>query len=95
MGRPAAENGKVIKTGYGDSSRGNSILIDHGSGVTTAYYHCKKLFVKEGQFVDKGTRIALIGQTGNVTGPHLHFGVHISNGSSVEKVDPAKYVSMP
>ena len=91
----AAQNGKVIKTGYGHSLQGNYIILDHGGGVTTVYYHCQKLLVKEGQFVDKGTRIALIGHTGKVTGPHLHFGIKISDGKKVKTVNPLNYVSMP
>lgn len=91
----AAQNGKVIAAGKSGDSRGTYVAIDHGQGITTVYYHCSKVLVSVGQFVNKGDRIALIGQTGRVTGPHLHFGVHISDGNSVKKVDPLKYVSMP
>lgn len=47
--------------------------LDHGNGVTTFYAHCKTLLVQQGQTVSRGDVIAQSGQTGNVTGPHLHF----------------------
>ncbi|MEI6579145.1 MAG: peptidoglycan DD-metalloendopeptidase family protein, partial [Eubacteriales bacterium] len=90
----AAQSGKVISSGWGGIG-GNTIIIDHGSGVTTLYCHASSLVAKEGEMVKKGDTIAYIGSTGNVTGPHLHFEVHINNGSSVNKVNPLKYVSIP
>ena len=47
--------------------------IDHGNGVTTFYAHCGKLLVQQGQSVKMGDVIAESGETGNATGPHLHF----------------------
>ena len=52
---------------------GNSIVIDHGEGLFSAYFHLDKLFVAEGDMVTRGQLIAAVGSTGFSTGPHLHF----------------------
>lgn len=81
----AAENGVVIYTGwYG--GYGNTIIIDHGGGVSTRYSHLQKILVKEGQAIKKGDRIGLVGSTGWSTGPHLDFGV-IKDGKHVNPWD--------
>ena len=68
----AAECGKVIYAGDG-GTYGNLVRIDHGYGVVTAYAHLGTINVKEGQSVGANTQIALSGNTGRSTGPHLHF----------------------
>lgn len=52
---------------------GNSIVIDHGEGLFSVYFHLDKLFVNEGDLVTRGQRIGAVGSTGFSTGPHLHF----------------------
>lgn len=52
---------------------GNSIVIDHGEGLFSVYFHLDKLFVKEGEMVTRGQLIGAVGSTGFSTGPHLHF----------------------
>lgn len=52
---------------------GNSIVLDHGEGLFSVYFHLDKLFVKEGEFVERGQKIGAVGSTGFSTGPHLHF----------------------
>ncbi len=69
-------------------SYGYLVKVDHGNGVETWYGHTSKMLVKEGQAVKAGDTIALVGSTGNSTGPHLHFEVRI-NG---EHVNPQKYL---
>ncbi len=54
---------------------GGSVVIDHGEGIYTQYYHLESINVKVGDSVKKGDKIGLSGATGRVSGPHLHFGV--------------------
>jgi murein DD-endopeptidase MepM/ murein hydrolase activator NlpD len=83
----AAAPGYVIFAGwYG--GYGNTVIIDHGNDVTTLYGHSDGLYVQEGQQVQRGEPIALVGSTGLSTGPHLHFELR-SNG---EPVDPLPYM---
>ena len=83
----AAECGTVIFAGNG-GSYGNLVRIDHGNGVVTAYAHLDKINVSTGQAVNSNTEIALSGNTGRSTGPHLHFEV-VKNGTPL---NPDKYL---
>ena len=83
----AAASGTVTDAGY-SSSRGNYVVIAHGSGVSTVYMHCSALYVSAGDKVTQGETIAAVGSTGISTGPHLHFGV-IEDGVYV---NPRNYV---
>lgn len=87
----AAASGKVIWAGWRSGGGGNTIIIDHGGGISTLYLHIMNggILVKEGQVVSAGDVIGKVGSTGLATGPHLHFTVKV-NG---ESVDPLKYVS--
>ncbi|RDU58857.1 M23 family peptidase [Helicobacter sp. MIT 14-3879] len=67
---------------------GKSVVISHGEGVFSQYYHCSKIKVKTGDKVKKGDIIALSGDTGRVSAAHLHFGF-IVNGVSV---DPLQFI---
>jgi murein DD-endopeptidase MepM/ murein hydrolase activator NlpD len=89
MGSPieAPASGVVTDAGW-ESGYGNTVTIDHGYGIVTKFAHASKLLVKVGQRVQRGQRIALVGNTGLATGPHLHYEVHV-NG---RPVDPLKYV---
>ena len=79
----AAEGGTVVHAGW-KKTAGYSVLIDHGNGIQTRYYHMKQgsIVVRAGQKVSRGQPIGQIGATGYVTGPHLHFEVRV-NGKSV------------
>ena len=80
-------DGTITFAAY-SGSYGYLVKVDHGNGVETWYGHTSKMLVKEGQAVKAGDTIALVGSTGNSTGPHLHFEVRI-NG---EHVNPQKYL---
>ncbi|MFM1653517.1 LysM peptidoglycan-binding domain-containing M23 family metallopeptidase [Brevibacillus sp. B_LB10_24] len=71
----AADNGRVTLAGW-DGDYGNSVVIDHGNGMTTRYGHMKSISVKVGDVVSKGKKIGVMGSTGDSTGVHLHFEVH-------------------
>ena len=69
--RPAA-GGIVQKSEY-SASYGNNVVILHSDGVATRYCHMQYVFVRQGETVDENTVLGTVGQTGMVTGPHLHF----------------------
>lgn len=83
----AAAAGTVTSAGYSGNA-GNLIIINHGNGLQTYYMHCHKIYVRAGQTVSKGQNIAIVGTTGNSTGPHLHFQV-MSGGTPV---NPQNYL---
>lgn len=53
---------------------GNTLIIDHGHGISSVYAHMQKTLVKDGQIIKQGDKIGLVGMTGRATGPHLHWG---------------------
>lgn len=68
----AFADGTVLAAGE-DDGYGNYVKLDHGNGFVTLYGHCSKLLVTEGENVTMGQPVALVGDTGHATGPHLHF----------------------
>lgn len=72
----AALNGVVEEVGYNDV-RGNYILLSHGGDTKTLYMHCSEIIAPEGAVIRQGEIIALVGNTGWSTGPHLHFSIII------------------
>ncbi len=74
----AAASGEVVYNGV-LSGYGNVIIIKHTSGYSTVYAHNHRHFVKKGQRVRRGERIAAVGETGRATGPNLHFEVRYRN----------------
>jgi murein DD-endopeptidase MepM/ murein hydrolase activator NlpD len=70
----AANSGRVAFAGA-TPIRGNGVIVDHGAGVFSGYYHLSAIAVQEGQMVNKGDLIGAVGSTGMVTGPHLHWEV--------------------
>ncbi|MFE5321356.1 M23 family metallopeptidase [Paenibacillus sp. NPDC056579] len=81
-------DGIVSSTGS-DSSHGNNIVVTHSKGLQTWYMHLNKINVKQGERVQKGDVIGLVGSTGRSTGAHLHYEV-LKNGQST---DPKPYLN--
>ena len=82
----ATGNATVKFTGW-KQGYGNTVILDHGFGYETLYAHLYKSLVRKGQKVRRSDVIALVGNTGKSTGPHLHYEVHFNN----KPVDPRNY----
>ncbi len=89
LGSPivAAASGVVIFAGF-HPQYGYAIDIDHGNDLVTRYAHSSKLFVREGDVVQRGRKIAEVGSTGRSTGPHLHFEVRFRGAAQ----NPARFL---
>jgi len=83
----ASNDGKVVLVKNRFYS-GGTVIIDHGEGIYTCYFHLSKFLVHEGQMVHKNQLIGLSGKSGRVTGPHLHFGVRVDG----VQVDPLQFL---
>ncbi len=86
----AAEGVDIVATNHARVGRvddfsfnGKSVVLDHGGGLYTMYFHLSEFRVKEGSQVRKGEVIGLAGMTGRVTGPNLHWGARL-NGARVD-----------
>lgn len=86
----ASRAGTVIYASW-MSGYGNTVMIDHGDGYVTLYGHNNSISVTNGQYVSQGQQLAIMGMTGNATGPHCHFEIRY-NGT---KVNPMNYISVP
>lgn len=89
MGTPvvAPADGTITFVGR-KGGLGRAVVVDHGHGFVTRYGHLKKCLVKNGACVKRGDKIALVGNTGRTTAPHLHYEVRL-NGLPV---NPKKYI---
>ncbi len=84
----APATAKVIDTGN-YYFNGNTVFLDHGQGLLSAYLHMNKIKVKPGQLVKQGEPLGTVGATGRVTGPHLHWIVYLNKAP----VDPALFIA--
>jgi murein DD-endopeptidase MepM/ murein hydrolase activator NlpD len=87
----AAGDGVVLRAGAA-SGFGLAVYILHGNGDVTVYGHMDEILVEPGQYVDAGETIALLGNRGQSTGPHLHFEVH-EGGEDGERINPLTWLS--
>ncbi len=85
----AAADGEVILSQW-NGGYGNCIYVEHNSGAVTVYAHLSENLVQVGDLVTQGQVIALSGNTGNSTGPHLHFEIRIND----EAVNPLEYIDV-
>ncbi|MBN2358564.1 MAG: M23 family metallopeptidase [Deltaproteobacteria bacterium] len=85
----AANRGRVLFAGSRYYS-GRTVILDHGLGLYTLYFHLRSVEVAAGQLVERGTVIGKLGSTGRVTGPHLHFAVRLSG----IYVDPVTFLQL-
>ena len=86
----AADNGIVTKASYNDIN-GYYIYIDHNNGYLSEYAHMDSLKVKEGQVVEAGQIIGVMGDTGFSTGVHLHFGIWNGNPDRGTALNPLNF----
>jgi murein DD-endopeptidase MepM/ murein hydrolase activator NlpD len=84
----AAAGGVVVTQEY-HAAYGNMVEVDHGNDLVTRYAHASATFVKKGDLVKRGQKIAAVGSTGRSTGPHLHFEVLVQGVPQ----DPQKFLS--
>jgi murein DD-endopeptidase MepM/ murein hydrolase activator NlpD len=83
----ATASGVVVKSGWrGDY--GKAVEIDHGTGYRTVYGHLATILVRDGQKVQRGERVGLVGSTGRSTGPHLHY--EVRQGDRI--LNPLEYI---
>ncbi len=69
---------------------GNTVILDHGQGIYSMFFHLSKVLVEPGKAVKKGDVIGLVGATGRATGPHLHWGVRVEGA----RVDPLELINL-
>ena len=77
---PASNRGQVVFADFVIMT-GNTVVIEHGAGLKTIYMHLSEIDCAEGDIVEQGDIIGLVGSTGYSTGPHLHFEVRIGDQS--------------
>jgi murein DD-endopeptidase MepM/ murein hydrolase activator NlpD len=85
----AANGGRVVLVAdhfFG----GLSVVIDHGGGIHSMYFHLSEVSAKAGQIVEKGELIGLSGSSGRATGPHLHFGIRLHG----DRVSPLRLIEL-
>lgn len=88
-----ASNSGIVKISQNRFYSGNSIVIDHGHGVYSCYFHLNTMNFKVGDFIKKGEVLGLSGSTGRVTGPHLHFSFRI-NGILVDPLQAIEVLNL-
>ncbi|OIP36560.1 MAG: hypothetical protein AUK27_01135 [Deltaproteobacteria bacterium CG2_30_66_27] len=85
----SASPGLAAYTGDGMRGYGNTVILDHGDGITTLYGHLATIRVQPGETVPAGAVIGTVGRSGNATTHHLHFELRVDG----EAVDPVPYLN--
>lgn len=89
LGTPIYAPAKGIVAAVGRDKRlGKYVILSHANGIETRYGHVKGIFVREGQKVKKGKKIACVGVTGRTTGSHLHYEIMVDG----KYIDPRKFI---
>ena len=78
----------IVSSVSRDHGYGILLTVSHGHGLKTRYAHLDEVLVKQGQYIKRGQKIALVGDTGRTTGPHLHYEVHLNEVA----VNPLRYI---
>ena len=87
---PAPNRGRVAFVGP-LTIRGNTVILDHGFGVYTLFYHLHDFSASLGQVVERGATVGFVGSTGRSTGPHIHWEMYVAGAT----VDPVRWVDGP
>ena len=87
---PAPNRGRVAFVGP-LTIRGNTVILDHGFGVYTLFYHLHDFSAALGQVVERGATVGFVGSTGRSTGPHIHWEMYVAGAP----VDPVRWVDGP
>jgi murein DD-endopeptidase MepM/ murein hydrolase activator NlpD len=87
----AAADGVVVYAGNEINGYGETIVLRHRGDLATLYAHASELLVQDGQRVERGQAIGYVGDTGNATGPHLHFEIRVGK----KPIDPWNHLSVP
>ena len=82
----ASDTGTVSYAGWNSTGYGYLVVINHGRGISTYYAHLSNIYVYVGQVVGQGDVVAASGNTGNSSGPHIHFEIRLDNGAT--RVNP-------
>ncbi|MFA9373870.1 MAG: M23 family metallopeptidase, partial [Poseidonibacter sp.] len=85
-----ASNDGIVRIAQNRFYSGNSIVIDHGRGIYSCYFHLSKMNYKAGDKIKRGDILGLSGDTGRITGPHLHYSFRIN----AIQVDPLQAIEI-
>lgn len=86
-------NNGTVTVGYDSGGYGNYVLVNHGGEYWSVYGHLSKVYVKDGQSVNKNTILGVEGSTGHSTGSHLHLEIRKGSNSSANVINPLSFIN--